>query len=255
MRRWTLFAALPLICMVTSADRASATEIKVLSPGAVGSSLRELVPQFEQASGHKVTVTYSPALALVDRLEKGEATDVAIFGDPAAESLQKNGIIVSGSAKVVATVGVGVFVRRGDPKPNITTRDAFERSLLSARIITYSDPKLGGTAANYVGKLMAELDITGSVGPKTHLTPPAKPLADFVASGGASFGLTQITEILQDPRLELVGPLPAEIQFYTRYAIGIVAASRNRDVGKALIDFLASPAAGAVMQSKGFEPR
>src|SRR3954453_2150145 len=175
MRRWALLAAVPLICFATVAG---AAEIKVLSPGAVASSLRDLVPKFEQKTEHKVTVTYSPALALVDRLKKGEATDVAIFGEPAAAALQKDGIIVPGSASVVATVGVGVFVRRGDPKPDISTREAFERAVLRARIISYSDPKLGGTAANYVGKLMADLDITGSIGPKTHLTPPSKPLAD-----------------------------------------------------------------------------
>jgi molybdate transport system substrate-binding protein len=253
MRRWILLAAMSALGMSVSA--AKADEIKLLSPGAVASSLRVLIPQLEQASGHKVTVTYSPALALVDRLKKGEATDVAIFGNPATEGLQKLGIIVPDSKIVLATVGVGVFVRRGDPKPDISSRDAFERAVLKARIISYSDPKLGGTAANYVGKLMADLDITGSISPKTHLTPPSKPLADFVASGGADFGLNQITEILQDPRLELVGPLPAEIQYYTRYAIGILAASQHRAAGKALIDFLASPAAGAVMQSKGFEPR
>jgi molybdate transport system substrate-binding protein len=251
MRRLIVLSVLPLLFVSV----ANAAEIKLLSPGAVASSLRELVPQFEQAGGHKVTVTYSPALALVDRLKKGEATDVAIFGSPAADDLQKSGIIVAGSAKVIATVGVGVFVRRGAPKPDISSRDAFARAVANARVISYSDPKLGGTAANYVGKLMAELDITGSIAPKTHLTPPSKPLADFVAGGGADFGLNQITEVLQDDRLELVGPLPKEIQYYTRYAIGILAASQHRDAGQALINFLASPKAGTVMQAKGFEPR
>jgi molybdate transport system substrate-binding protein len=256
MRRWILLAAASLIGLVANAAIGlSAAEIKLLSPGAVASSLRELVPQFEKATGHKVTITYSPALALVERLKKGEATDVAIFGDPAAEALQKAGIIVAGSKHVLATVGVGVFVRRGDPKPDISTREAFERAVARARVISYSDPKLGGTAANYVGKLMADLDITGSVGPKTHLTPPSKPLADFVASGGADFGLNQMTEILQDDRLELVGPLPAEIQYHTRYAIAILATSQHKDAGHALIDFLLSPQAGKVMQAKGFEPR
>src|ERR1043166_4117426 len=251
MRRWIGIAV--VIALPVSA--ATADEIKVLSPGAVASSLRVLVPQFEQKTGHKVTVTYSPALALVDRLKKGEATDVAIFGDPATDGLVKAGIIVPDSKIVLATVGVGVFVRRGDPKPDISSREAFGRAVLRAKIISYSDPKLGGTAANYVGKLMADLDITGSIGPKTHLTPPSKPLADFVASGAADFGLNQITEILQDQRLELVGPPAKEIQYYTRYAIAVLTASAHRDAGKALIGFLASEDAGAVMQSKGFEAR
>jgi molybdate transport system substrate-binding protein len=232
---------------------AGAADIKLVSPGAVSTSLDVLVPQFEQSSGHKVTVGYSPALALADRLKQGEATDVAIVGEPAADELIKLGLFVAGSKTVVAKVGVGVFVRKGDPKPDISSRDAFVRSMMNAKAISYSDPKLGGTAANYAGRLMAELDVTGSIAPKTKLTPPSKPLRDFIAGGGADFGLTQITEIVADPRLELVGPLPAELQYYTLYAAGVMAASRHQDVGKALIAFLASPAASVVMRSKGFE--
>src|SRR5215470_14723197 len=194
-----LSAAALLLCV--SYPQANAAEITLLSPGAVGSSLRELVPQFEQAAGHKVTVQYSPALALVDKLKSGAAGDVAIVGTSAADELIKLGQFTAGSKVLVARVGVGVFVRRGDPKPDISTRDAFFRSVMNARTISYSDPRLGGTAANYVGKLMAELDITGSIGPKTKLTPPSRPLADFVAGGGADFGLNQITEVLQDDRL------------------------------------------------------
>jgi molybdate transport system substrate-binding protein len=245
-----LSAAALLLCV--NYPQADAAEITLWSPGAVASSLRELVPQFEQAIGHKVTVQYSPALALVDKLKGGEAGDVAIVGASAADELIKLGKFTAGSKVLIARVGVGVFVRRGDPKPDISSRDAFVRSVMSAKVITYSDPKLGGTAANYVGQLMGSLDVTGSIGPKTKLTPPSKPLADFVASGGADFGLNQITEILQDPRLELVGPLPAEIQFYTEYAAGVMAASTHQDVGKALIAFLSTPASSTVMKSKGF---
>jgi len=241
-----------LICMSTAASAAGATDVTLMSPGAVSSSLRVLIPQFEQSSGHKVTVSYSPALALAERLKKGEAVDVAIVGDPAADELVKLGRFVAGSKVLIARVGVGVFVRRGDPKPDISTPDAFLRSVMNAKNISYSDPALGGTAANYVGRLLASLDITGSITPKTKLTAPSKPLADFVVNGGADFGLTQITEVLADPRLELVGPLPAEIQFYTDYAAGVMAASQHHDVGKALIAFLASPAASDVMKSKGF---
>jgi molybdate transport system substrate-binding protein len=100
---------------------------------------------------------------------------------------------------------------------------------------------------------MASLDADGSIKAKTKLTPPSKPLADFVVSGGADFGLTQITEIFADPRLEFVGPLPDAIQYYTRYAASLMTGSANQGAGKALIAFLASPAAADVMRSKGFE--
>lgn len=252
MSRVRVLAA-ALLLVAPLASNCGAAEIKLMSPGAVSSSLSELIPRFEQSSGHKVIVGYAPALALAERLKQGEDTDVAIVGEPAADALIKLGRFAAGSKVAIARVGVGVFVRKGDPKPDISTSEAFLRAVINAKAIAYSDPKLGGTAANYVGKLMASLDVTGSIGPKTKLTPPSKPLHDFVVGGGADFGLTQITEILANPKLDFVGPLPADIQFYTNYAAGVMAASQHQDVGKELIAFLASPAAAAVMRSKGFE--
>jgi molybdate transport system substrate-binding protein len=247
-------AAVAALLGFAAAGNAAAAEIISVSPGATESSLAELVPQFEQSSGNKVKVVYGPAGALADRVKAGEAVDVAILAEPAAEALRKLGKLVTGSETVVAKVGVGVFVRKGDPKPDISSLDAFLRSLMSAKSISYSDPALGGSAANYVGNLMASLDVTGAIKPKTKLVPPAKPLNDLIANGGADFGLNQIAEILADPRLELVGPLPAEIQNYTRYVASVVATSQQQDVGKALIAFLAAPAASAVWTAKGFEP-
>jgi molybdate transport system substrate-binding protein len=233
---------------------AGAAEITLVSPGAVSSSLAELIPRFEQFSGHKVAVKYAPALALAERVKKGEAADVAILGEPAADELRQAGALAVGSKVVIAKVGVGVFIRRGAAKPDIATVEAFRRTITQARAIAYSDPALGGTAANYVSGLMASLDTSGAIKAKTKLTPPSRPLADFVVAGGADFGLTQITEILADPRLELAGPLPEPIQYYTRYAASVVATSENQDAGRALISFLASPAAAGVMRARGFEP-
>jgi molybdate transport system substrate-binding protein len=253
MNRAIAWAVAALSFGIAAVGTAGAAEIICLSPGATESPLSELVSQFEQSSGHKVTVAYGPAGALADRVKTGEAVDVAILAEPASDALRKLGKLVAGSETVVAKVGVGVFVRKGDPKPDISSVDAFLRSVMAAKSISYSDPSLGGSAANYVANLMASLDITGAIKPKTKLVPPAKPLNDLIANGGADFGLNQIAEILADPRLELVGPLPAEIQNYTRYVASLVATSRQQDVGKALITFLAAPAASVVWTSKGFE--
>jgi molybdate transport system substrate-binding protein len=252
MHRWFLFA----VALMPSgfAAPAGAAEILLVSPGAVSSSLKELIPEFERSSGHKVTVKYSPALALAERIRNGETADVAILGEPAADELQQAGRLVAGSKVVIARVGVGVFVRRGAPVPDIATPDAFLAAVANAQAIAYSDPALGGTAANHVGRLLASLDTTGAIKAKTKLTAPSKPLADFVVGGGADFGLTQITEIVADPRLALAGPLPGPFQYYTRYAASLVAVSAQQEIGKALIAFLASPAAAALMRSKGFEP-
>jgi len=254
MPRWIVLALAGLPCLLAVSSRADAAELVLVSPGAVSSSLRELIPRFEQSSGHAVIVKYSPALALADRIRAGEAADVVILGEPAADELQKSGRLLSGSKVVIAKVGVGVFVRRGAPKPDIGSVEALLRAIADATAIAYSDPALGGTAANHVARVMASLDTTGAIKAKTRLTPPSKPLADFVVAGGADFGFTQITEIMADSRIELVGPLPAPIQYYTHYAASVVASSAHQDAGKALIAFLASPAAAALMRTKGFEP-
>jgi molybdate transport system substrate-binding protein len=252
MRRWIFFAIAALPALL-AAGRAGAADVMLVSPGALRSSLTELVPRFEQTAGHKVTVAYSPALALAERVRGGEAADVAILGEPDADALAQAGRLVAGSKAVIAKVGV--FVRRGAPQPDIAGVEAFWRAIAQAGAIAYSDPALGGTAANHVGRLMDARDTSGAIKAKTRLTPPSRPLLDLVAAGGADFGLTQITEVLADPRLELVGPLPGPLQFYTLYAASLVANSARQDAGKALIEFLASPPSAAVMRTKGFEPR
>ena len=255
MGRVVLMAAAVLLWTSAASNHAVAAEIKLLSPGAMMSSLKQLIPQFEQASGHKVAVTYSPALAIADRIKNGEAADVAIMGEGSADALEKLGKLAAGSKIVIARVGVGVFVRRGDPKPDISTVDAFERALINAKTIAYSDPALGGSASNYVSSLIASLDVTGSIKSRTKLATRYRSLADFVASGGADFGLNQIAEIVADPRLELVGPLPGPLQRYTNYTAALVAAASYQTAGKELVDFLSSPAASDVVKSRGFEPR
>jgi molybdate transport system substrate-binding protein len=237
-----------------ASNQLGAAEIKVFSPGSTEGAFSELLPQFEKTSGHKITIEYGPVGALAARVRKGEAVDVAILSEPATEELQKQGKIVAGSTVVIAKVGIGAFVRKGDPKPDISSVDAFLRALASARVIAYADPSLGGSTSILVGELMSSLDITGSIGPKTKLVPPAKPLLDLVAGGGADFGFNPISEILPDPRVELVGPLPAPIQKYTRYVASLVETSPQQDAFKALVAFLSSPEAATVLQAKGFEP-
>jgi molybdate transport system substrate-binding protein len=250
----SILIAAALFCTAAAPDRLAAAEIKLLSPGAMMSSLKQLVPQFEASSGHKVTVTYSPALALADRIKNDEVADLVILGEDSAASLEKLGKLVVGSKAVIARVGVGVFVRRGDPKPDISTVDAFNRALLNAKAITYSDPALGGSASNYVNSLIDQLDVTGSIKPKVTLATKYRSLADYVAGGGADFGLNQIAEIVADQRLELVGPIPAPLQRYTHYTAAVPATRGDLAAARELIGFLASSTASEVMKVRGFEP-
>jgi molybdate transport system substrate-binding protein len=254
MNRILALARASLLCLVAGMGHANAAEITCLSPGALESAFSILIPQFEQASGHKIVLDYASAGVVAGRIGKGETVDVVILPEPALDALRQQGKLAAGGELTIARVGVGVFVRKGDPRPDVGSVETFRRSLLSAGSIAYSDPALGGTAANYVAGLMGRLGIAAEMTPKTRLVPPAKPLADLVAGGGAEFGLNQISEILADPRLDLVGPLPAEIQSYTRYAAGLLAAGTKQAAGKAWIDFLVAAQSAAIMRAKGFEP-
>jgi len=254
MHRTSSLAAAALLIASAAFNPASAADLKVLSPGATESALTEVIAQFEQSTGHKITINYGPVGGLANRVKKGEAADIVILSEPVAAELRKEGKLVAGSETVIAKSGVGVFVRKGDPRPDISTLDAFMRSLANAKVIAYADPSLGGSASIYMGQLMDSLDVTGSIKPRTKLVPPAKPLLDLVANGGAEFGFNQIPEILPDSRLELVGPLPPQIQNYTKYVASVAVTSTHHDVGKAFIAYLTSPAAVSIMKSKGFEP-
>jgi molybdate transport system substrate-binding protein len=248
-------AALIAVFALLGGQPGMASEIKLLSPGALMSSLKELVPAFEQASGHRVTVSYAPALAIAERVKNDEPGDVVFMGKSSADALAKLGKLVDGSVTVVARVGVGVFVRRGDPKPDVGSADAFMTALRNAKVIVYSDPALGGSASNYVHGLITKLDSDGTIKPKVKLAVQYRSIANTVAAGGVDLALNQIAEIVADPRLELVGPLPELYQRYTSYTAGIVATSPNVRAGKELIAFMATPAAAAIMRQRGFEPK
>jgi molybdate transport system substrate-binding protein len=211
-----------------------------------------LIPDFEKSSGHKVTITYGTAGAVADRVQKGEAADIVISSVPLFDQLQAQGKVVAGSRVNIAKVGVGVFVRKG-AKLDISSADAFKRSMLAARSIAYPDPAGGGASGIYVASLLERLGIAVEMKPKTKLFPPTEVLYASVASGDIEIGFNQISEILAQPTVELAGPLPSAIQNYTQFAPGIVIGSSQTDAARALVTFLSSPAAQTVLKAKGFE--
>jgi molybdate transport system substrate-binding protein len=248
--------AISCVLLIISADRiASAAEIKLLIAVALQPGIAGLILEFEKSTRNKVTVTYGTAGALTDRLQKGEVADVAIVSGPQIEDLQKQGKVIAGSRVDIAKVGVGAFARKGTAKPDISSADAFKRSLLAAKSIVYPDPAGGGASGIYLAGLLDRLGIAAEMKPKTRLLPPGPPLYESVANGEIDIGFNQISEILAQPSVEFLGPLPPAIQNYTLFAAGIGAASSQADVGKALIAVLSSPAAAGVLKAKGFEIR
>jgi molybdate transport system substrate-binding protein len=170
---------------------------------------------------------------------------------PLIDQLQAQGKVVAGSRVNIAKVGVGVFVRKGAAKPDISSADAFKRSMLAARSIAYPDPAGGGASGIYVASLLERLGIAVEMKPKTKLFPPAEVLYASVASGEVEIGFNQISEILAQPTVELAGPLPSAIQNYTQFAPGIVTGSGQTDAARALVTFLYSPTAKTILKQRG----
>jgi molybdate transport system substrate-binding protein len=240
------------LCGITAANTAGAAEIDVLCAVALHPAMDELIPGFERSTGHKVTTAYGTAGDVVERVEKGQAADLVISAAPLMDKLQAEGKVMAGSRVIIAKVGVGAFVRKGAAKPDISSPDAFRRSMLAARSIAYPDPAGGGASGIYVAGLLERLGIAAEMKPKTRLS-TLRALYASVASGEVEIGFNQVSEILAQPTVELVGPLPSAIQNYTQFAPGIVAGSRQIDATRALVAFLTSPAAQAVLKAKGFE--
>ncbi|MFZ3251580.1 MAG: substrate-binding domain-containing protein, partial [Pseudolabrys sp.] len=153
----------------------------------------------------------------------------------------------------LATVGVGVVVKEGAPKPDVSTVEAFKRALLAAKSVAYIDPASGGSSGVYIDKLLERLGIADQVRPKAKLKKGGY-VAELVVNGEAELGLHQISEIVPVKGATLVGPLPKEIQNTTTYAAGLSASPQNKDAAQALIKMFSGPAAAAVLKSKGMEP-
>jgi len=211
-----------------------------------------LIPDFEKSSGHKITVTYGTAGAVADRVQKGESADIIVSSVPMIDRLQAQGKVIAGDRIIMAKVGVGAFVRKGAAKPDISSADAFKRSILAATSITYPNPSGGGASGIYVASLLERLGIAAEMKQKTKLS-TLETLYAIVASGDVEIGFNQVSEILAQPTVELAGPLPPAIQNYTQFAPGIVTGSGQTDAAKAWATFLYSPSAKTVLKAKGFE--
>jgi len=238
---------------ITPGTTARAAEIKLLCASALHPAIDALIPDFEKSSGHKITVAYGTAGAVADRVQQGEAADIVISSVPMIDRLQAQGKVVAGDRVVIAKVGVGAFVRKGAAKPDISSADAFKRSMLAARSIAYPDPAGGGASGIYVASLLERLGIAVEMKSKTKLLPPTEVLYGSVASGDVEIGFNQISEILAQPTVELAGPLPSAIQNYTQFVPGIVTGNSQTDAARALVTFLSSPPAQTVLKAKGFE--
>ena len=223
--------------------------------GGLTAAYKELVPEFERLTGNKVLTAYGPSMgttvnAIPVRLERGEAADVLIMVGYALGDLVKQGKVVADSRVDLVKSPIGIAVKSGAPKPDISSVDAVKRALLATKSIAYSDSASGV----YVSTEMFEkLGIADAMKDKARKI-PATPVGEIVARGDAEIGFQQVSELLPVQGIDIIGQLPSELQKVTVFSAGIASVSKEPDAGKALIKFLASPTASAVIIKSGMEP-
>jgi molybdate transport system substrate-binding protein len=216
--------------------------------------MAELIPKFEHSSGHRLRTDFDGAIgAMTDRVRKGEVADVVVVSGAQIDTLMREGKVVSGTRVDIAKVGVGVFVRKGAQRPDISSVEAFKHALSAAKSIGYNDPAAGAPVSLYLIDLFNRLGIAAEMKPKTVVFKQRSERFEAVARGDVEIGFNQMSEIVAAPGVDLVGSLPATVQNYTHFSSGIVASGRDQAAGMEFIAFIASPQAREVWRTKGFE--
>jgi molybdate transport system substrate-binding protein len=232
------------------AGAATAAEIKVLSSNAIKEAYLELVPGFERATEHKVATTWAGTVEIMKRMQAGETFDLIIMAGPSLDELVKLGKIVPGSRVDLVKSGVGVAVRAGAPKPDISSSDAVKKALLAARSIGFTT----GPSGVYLAGLFQRMGIADEIKPKLKQVPPGVPVGTIIASGEAEIGFQQVSELIHVAGIDYLGPLPADIQRITVFSGGIHTGAKQADAAKGLVKFLTAPAAVPVIKKHGLEP-
>ena len=248
----TLVMTAGFVFLFAQKTPAQGTELLVVVSDGMKPSVEELVPEIEHAIGRKLTVQYNSSKNIRDKIQSGEQFDVAILTTDIIDDLIKQGKIAAGTRAEIARTGMGVGVRAGAAKPDVSTPDALKRALVSAKFISFNP---SGASAPHIYNIFEHLGIADSVKPKLMLDPEAGRPQMNVADGKADLVITLIPEIKFFKGVELVGPIPADLQSYISFGAGVASNTKSADAGKALIKYITSPAATPVLKSKALEPR
>jgi molybdate transport system substrate-binding protein len=241
-----------IIAMATTlfSGTAGSAEINVLSTQATQEAYLELVAQFEKATGHKVRSDFTGTLNAQKRLATGESFDLIIMAGPAIDEQIKLGKALAGSRVDFAKSGTGVAVRKGAPKPDIGSLEAFRKTLLAAKSIGYST----GPSGVYMLSVFEKLGVTDQIKGKLKQTPSGVFVGTLISSGETEIGFQQIAELVHFPGIDYVGPLPGDLQRMTVFSTGVHAGVKQPEAAKALVKFLTAPAAAPVIRKHGLEP-
>jgi molybdate transport system substrate-binding protein len=249
------FLSCSLIAIVAGGWHGAAAqngEITLIAPGGIRAAIEQLVPGFEQKTGRKVKATFGSGLGTKQQVTRGEAFDVPIAQPPYPELLASGNVNAS-SATPLASVAVGMAVRKGSPKPDISTVDTVKRTLLGAKSIAYPDPSGGAAAGVSFEDTLRKLGISEQLQPKLKRAQGGAAAMTMAAKGDVEIGLTFLSE-MGEPGIDIVGPLPKEISTPTSLVGFVSSHARDAASAKALLDYLSSPAAAAVYKSNGMQP-
>ena len=241
--------------LLLSIGPAGAAEVRVMISGGLTAAYQALVPEFEKATGNKVLTAFGPSMgttvnAIPVRLERGEAADVLIMVGYALGDLISKGKVVADSRVDLTKSPIGIAVKAGALRPDISSADAVKRALLAAKSVAYSDSASGVYVSTEMFNKLGVLDAMKDKARKI----PATPVGEIVARGEAELGFQQISELKPVAGIDIVGPLPPELQSITVFSAGIATVSKEPEAGRALIKFLASPAARDAIIKSGMEP-
>jgi molybdate transport system substrate-binding protein len=248
--RLVTWAAVGCLCALSAGSAALAAEINLVStPGPMPEVLGALVPMFEHASGNKVTVKFQAGPQTLGQLKEGAGIDLLIADEEVIEDFVKAGLIAPGGSAKVMLSRVGVAVKAGAPKPNIGSADALKAALIAAKSVAYSQ----GASGRHFLTVIARLGLVDTLKPKTVVV-QGKPVGAAVAAGEAEIGVQQVAELMPVPGIDLVGPLPADLQKIIVYVAAVPAKAKDPEGAKALAKFFSSEAAVTVMKQKGMNP-
>jgi molybdate transport system substrate-binding protein len=225
-------------------------EVKVLSSIATREAYNELVPQFERANGNTVSTTWAGTVDIMKRMATaGDIHDLVIISSTELDQLIRQGKIAPGSRVDLSKSGIGVAVRAGAPKPDISSADALKKTLLAAKTVGYTS----GPSGVYMAGLIERMGIAAAIKAKYRSVPSGGTIGTLVARGDCEIGFQQVSELVHIKGIDYVGPLPPDIQRVTIFSSGIQVGAKNAPGAKALQQFLTTPAAAAVMRKHGLE--
>lgn len=238
------------VALLLFSGAAQSAEVRLFASGALKEAYLDLIPAFEKASGHSVKAAWSNTTDIRKRVGEGEVADLVILGSDGTDALIKDGKLIAGTRTAFARSGIYVAVRAGAARPDIGSAEALKRALVAAKSVAYS----GGASGTYIVTMLQKLRIYDEVKSKAAVTKPNEPVGGKLVAGEAEIGFHQLSELLPVKGIDIVGPLPAEVQQITVFSGALHGAAKEPEAATALAKFLTAPAAADLIRKHGLAP-